>query len=117
MVAGDVASPGTRAVGVLGSDGESSSVAKDVALLDVGNLWDDTWNPEALGSSSSRRIGPCWLCGGLIELADEDPRGSLKTAGGGVGIVSSLEGFLRFLAGCSVFVAGVLASFFGLPRF
>ena len=45
----------------------------------------------------------------------EAPRGSLKTAGGGVGIASSSDGFLRFLAGCSGF--GVLASFFGLPRF
>lgn len=41
MVAGDVAWPGTRAFGVcgvLGSEGESNSVAKDVALLYVGIL-------------------------------------------------------------------------------
>ena len=39
MVAGDVASPGTRAVGVsgvLGGIGERDVVAKEVALLNVG---------------------------------------------------------------------------------
>jgi len=108
MVAGDVASPGTRAAGVLGGKGESDSVLKGVALLDVGNLWDDAWDAEAPGSSSSRRIRSCWFCEELTELANEDPRGSLKTAGGGVGIASSLEVFLRLLAGCSVL---------GLPRF
>ena len=39
MVAGDVASPGTRAVGVsgvLGGKGECDAAAKEVALLNVG---------------------------------------------------------------------------------
>jgi hypothetical protein len=41
MVAGDVASPGTRAIGVsgvLGGNGECDSFAKDVALLNVGSV-------------------------------------------------------------------------------
>jgi hypothetical protein len=122
MVAGDVASPGVRAVGVSGvleGIGECDAVAKEVALLNVGIIWDagKTWDVEALGSSSSRRIGSCRLCDELTELVNEDPRGSLKTAGGGVGIASSLDGFFRFLGGCSGFDVDVSASFFGLPRF
>jgi hypothetical protein len=41
IVAGDVASPGTRAIGVsgvLGGNGECDSFAKDVALLNVGSV-------------------------------------------------------------------------------
>lgn len=47
----------------------------------------------------------------------EVPLGSLKTAGGDVGIASSLDGFVRFLGGWSAFVADELAYFLGLPRF
>jgi hypothetical protein len=122
MVAGDVASPGTRAVGasgVLGGIGERDSVvAKDVALLNVGMVWDvrSAWDVDALASSSSsRRIGSCRLCWEeAAELVNDDPRGSLKTGGGGVGIASSFDGFLRLL---DWVVEVVLASFFGLPRF
>jgi hypothetical protein len=122
MVAGDVASPGTRAVGVsgvLGGIGERDSVvAKDVALLNVGMVWDvrSAWDVDAVGSSSSsRRIGSCRLfCEEAAELVNDDPRGSLKTGGGGVGIASSFDGFLRLL---DWVVEVVLASFLGLPRF
>jgi hypothetical protein len=43
MVAGDVASPGVRALGVsgvLGGIGECDAVANEVALLNVGIVWD-----------------------------------------------------------------------------
>ena len=46
---------------------------------------------------------------------NDDPRGSLKTGGGGVGTASTCDAFLRFFGSCSF--AGALSSFFGLPRF